>query len=383
MRKQLLPAVLILSGSLVVLYWVAWNASASVAPTDLRAFWAAAKLIKTNPYDNANAAILEHTIPGCSNCDMVMGNPPWALVFVLPLARVDYRTAYAIVLVVNLALILGCSVTLWHVFGGSTSPVPVLVALSFGPAIWLIRHGQTSALPLLGITLFCWAARHEYYFTAGASLLLVAVKPHLFIPLFLVLLVWALHRRKFELIAGALTSIVSASMVSVAFNRHIFSQYLNLVSRAARWENLFFQSFGGWLEYVTGSRIVGMIPTLAGIGFSFWYWQKRRNDPLDEFMPALVLISVATSYYGYVYDHVVLLVPIIALLRSRHRTWMLVAGGTLNAVVWVHAVYGDRTGLSETFPWWMALGWLVACWPLLFGATPTRRRASLGSVAAP
>jgi hypothetical protein len=248
--------------------------------------------------------------------------------------------------------------------------VPVLLALSFGPTIWLLKVGQSSALPLLGVTLFCLALRRKSYYAAGASLLLVVFKPHLFLPLLLVVVAWALYRRKFALLIGASLAIGAASTVAMAFDRHVFSQYLAMLSTAAQ-DDHFFQSLGGWLEYITGSRFLALTPTVAGIVVTaLWWWRKWRDYPLEDLVPVLLLISIATSYYAYIYDHVLLLIPIIALLGSPCRKGVLAMGATLNAIVWIHAIYGDRIGLPITFPWWMALGWLVVCSPLFIEIPP-------------
>jgi hypothetical protein len=230
MAKQIIAAALIFSASLLLLYWAAWNVSATTAPQDLRAFWAASKLAHSDPYDKASVTSLEHAIPGYPDCEpLVMRNPPWALPFVLPMAGLEYRTAYAVSLVVNIALVLGCSIAFWHFFGGDGSLLPILLALSFGPAIWLIKMGQSSALAMLGVTLFCFALRREWYYAAGGSLLLIVIKPHLFLPMLLVVFAWALYQRKFALLAGASVAIGAASMAWADPDRVGSWHYCNLV----------------------------------------------------------------------------------------------------------------------------------------------------------
>jgi hypothetical protein len=116
---------------------------------------------------------------------------------------------------------------------------------------------------------------------------------------------------------------------------------------------------------------------------AFWWWRKWRDYPLEELVPVLLLISIATSYYAYVYDHVLLLIPIVALLRCPCPKRALAAGAILNATVWIHAIYGDQIGLPKTFPWWMALGWLVVCSPLFNNLYPMRAEAAFPSAASP
>jgi hypothetical protein len=373
MAKQIIAAALIFSASLLLLYWAAWNVSATTAPQDLRAFWAASKLAHSDPYDKGSVTSLEHAIPGYPDCEpLVMRNPPWALPFVLPMAGLEYRTAYAVSLVVNIALVLGCSIAFWHFFGGDGSLLPILLALSFGPAIWLIKMGQSSALAMLGVTLFCFALRREWYYAAGGSLLLIVIKPHLFLPMLLVVFAWTLYQRKFALLAGASVAIGAASMAAIALDRNVFSQFRTMALATAQ-RHAFFQSFGGWIEYVTGSSLLGLIPTGLGVGITaIWWWKRWRDYPLEELVPVLVLISVATSYYAYLYDHVLLLIPIIALLRSRYRKGGLAMVVMLNGIVWIHAIYGKRIGLPTIFPWWMGLGWLVVCSRLFVAIRPMK-----------
>ena len=247
-----------------------------------------------------------------------------------------------------------------------------MLALSFGPAIWLIKIGQLSALPLLGITLFGWAVRRQRYYAAGGSLMLVTFKPHLVLPLLLVIFAWSLYQKKYAVIGGTAIAIGAFSLVAMALDRHVFSQYLAMLTAVSH-GHPFFQSLGGWIEYATGSRLLGLMPTVVGIGFALlWWWRRRRDWTPLEFVPVMLLISIATAYYAYLYDHVLLLLPIIFLLRNGRQTWVLAAGGVMNGIVWFSAVYGDRGGLPETFPWWMALGWLVVCFPLFSSASPIR-----------
>ncbi|MDE3106011.1 MAG: DUF2029 domain-containing protein [Acidobacteriota bacterium] len=375
MKRQTIVAMAILAVSLAALYWVAWRVSAAAPPLDLRAFWASARLLRTAPYDRAAVAAVQQALPGgashgrasqdmASRDVLMMRNPPWVLPLVWPLGLLSYPAASAWMLLLNLCLVLGCAVWLWLQFGGGDYLEPLAAGMTFAPAVWLLRTGQLTALLLLGLALLLWGLRRQRDMAAGIGLALLSLKPHLVLPLLLVVALQAARQRRHALLVVPLGVVAVLSGVVFWANPGVGAQYVHLMTTLHQ-ENYFYHSLGSWLELETGSRALGMVPTLVGLAVTGVWWRRRRALPLAALLPGLVLLSIASSYYVFDYDHVLLLVPVLAGLRSSRWRWVLAAGGLMNVFVWVQAVYGARLGLPQTLPAWEGLGWLLACLPVL------------------
>src|ERR1035441_10208155 len=78
--------------------FVGASAAASALPVqDLAQYWAAAHLVEKNPYSSVLVTQFERSAGiVASGAPMVMRNPPWAMVFVLPLRLLSYQSAFAL-----------------------------------------------------------------------------------------------------------------------------------------------------------------------------------------------------------------------------------------------------------------------------------------------
>ncbi len=168
------------------------------ATMDYISYWSAAKLLvrHSDPYAPAAALALEKPLGFKPIVPLIMRNPPWALFLVAPLGLTNIRVGLFLWTLATGA----CIVTSVHILNPGSRDNPL--ALLFAPAIACIGAGQSSAFLLLGFVLFLHFHRN-HAFLSGASLLLLAIKPHLFFVFWAVLLADCIYRRKFLIIAGS------------------------------------------------------------------------------------------------------------------------------------------------------------------------------------
>ena len=180
-------------------------------------------------------------------------------------------------------------------------------------------HGQISPLVLLGLVGFVWSIEKRRDTTAGVFFALTAVKPQLVALIWVGWLLWTIREGRWKVMLGTAAALGGATLVAVAANPPVFSQYLHLMSTQP--PILDFESpniatlirvvltavfgTGTWPQYV---------PTAVGAGIVAWFWSRRyRTWDWAAELPWLVSLScLATSYGGWTFDLLILLIPVIA-----------------------------------------------------------------------
>src|ERR1700677_3555790 len=208
--------------------------SGSIAGSrDYVVFWATGQQLihHANPYDLAAMSQLERSAGlNVGRSALFMRNPPWGLPLAAPLGLIGVRIG---ALLWSL-LMLGCLVLsvhlLWRMHGRPDNRLHWL-ALSFGPALICVMMGQTSLLALLGFVLFLYLHRTRP-FLAGVSLWLCMLKPHLFVPFGVVLLVWIVISRSYKMLAGAVAAMAASCALTWWLYPAAWSDYAQMMHGA-------------------------------------------------------------------------------------------------------------------------------------------------------
>jgi hypothetical protein len=154
------------------LFFAAFLASSQLKVQDLAQYWAAAHLFSQDPYSMEPTKAFERSA-GVVAEPLVVKNPPWAIVLLLPLGLLGYHSAFAIWSVLSVCVVVGCAKAVWDHSGSGPSLAPAFLSLVFGPTAVLLMLGQFTVLVLLGAVLFCIMVRKNRDRLAGASLLLL------------------------------------------------------------------------------------------------------------------------------------------------------------------------------------------------------------------
>lgn len=191
------------------------------ARMDYIEYWASAHLLVHggDPYSPAGVLALEKAHGYLPAAPLIMPNPPWALFLVAPLGAFGVQAGHFLWILIAGACILGSA----HLLTPDSKDNAL--ALLFAPAIACFGSGQSSPYLLLGCALFLYFQRSRP-FAAGAALLLMAIKPHLFLAFWVVLLADCIYRRNFLVVAGCVSSLAAATAFTMLIDPHIWSHYL-------------------------------------------------------------------------------------------------------------------------------------------------------------
>ncbi|HUV68228.1 MAG TPA: glycosyltransferase family 87 protein [Terracidiphilus sp.] len=327
---------------------------------DFVVYWSTGQQLihHANPYDPAAMMRIEHAAGLNSEYKILyMRNPPWVLPFVLPLGLIGPRFA---ALIWSLGIV-GCvlvSVHLLRKMHGSPQNQLHWLGLSFGPAMICAIMGQTSVFALLGYVLFLYLHRSRP-FLAGASLWLCALKPHLFLPFGLVLLVWIVLSRSYRILAGALVAIAASCALAWLIYPSAWSDYAKMMHAANLGSEyipclivvlrLHFSPQSIWLQY--------LVPALGSVWALAWFWPRRQGWDWRTRGHLLVLVSLLAAPYSWVYDGV-LAIP--ALLQGAYATrsrFLLVLLAIASLTIEIELVLGIKVASAAylwTTPAWFA-----------------------------
>ena len=169
-----------------------------VANCDFIEYWAAGQQLAhgANPYDKNHTFAIERTAGWHGPAPIIMFNPPSGLFLTLPLGTVSPKTGYMLWSLFILGAWFASVHMLWVLNGRSRNALHY-IGFFFAPAFACMFMGQMAAFVLLGLTLFLYFHR-TWPLLAGAALLLCGLKPHLFLPFWLVLLAWIVERKAYR-----------------------------------------------------------------------------------------------------------------------------------------------------------------------------------------
>lgn len=361
--RAVLVVVVGLGTALLGLDWFVSSPNFRV-PRDFVEYWAAGaiNLRGGNPYDPVELLALQKSVEPDRSSALMMWNPPWSLSLYMPLGWLSPRWAALVWLGLQLLAALAACVLLWKAFDGPArlQRVALLLGLSFVGTIWTIVYGQNIGLILLGLAGFAYCRKVDRPALAGAFAALTALKPHLLAAFGVLLVLDALTRR------GRVTLAVAGGLVAVSLgfavlaNPQVVEQYRAAVRDPgpeavplSAW-HLPLASYQIRMTLAPDQFWVQFVPcAIACLGYAACrLYRGNRWDWVDE-LPGVVWVSVLTAPYGgWIFDLMVLLVPVIRaavwIVDSGRRTVGAILAIGLAVVVVVPLVRG---GGLQTFIW--------------------------------
>ena len=285
----------------------------SACEKDFIEYWAAGQQLfhGDSPYDPGAVFRLEHAAGQEGNQPKITFSPPVAFFFLVPLAFVGPKTG---LILWTLALIACLLISVWMVWIVQGGPDDGLhwCGYMFPPAIACIMAGQISIFLLLGIMIFLSCYEHRPY-VAGAALLPCAWKPHLFLPLFLVLILSSIIRKEWRVLAGFGAALIFSCALTLYFDRHIWSQYFQMM-RETGVLHAYVPTLSVSLRFLINRKAVWvqLIPEVAACGWAVWYYWTRRDQWtwMDQGMLVL-LISALVTPYAWFSDEAVLMPAVL------------------------------------------------------------------------
>jgi hypothetical protein len=352
---------------------------------DLAGFWAGprALLDGADPYDPAQWQPAIARLGTQPTRDLVYGYPPWMLIALLPLGLLPLGVVTLIWTVVGMTLAVLATWTLLRTVAAGSPLLHGLVGvtlLASQPAILTFYSGQWTFFLVAALASMngLWLSGHRT--RAGLLAAAFVVKPHLFAFA-------AAGFGRAASAAGAGRSIAAAVLVTLlpvgavalarpdwtaTWVRHIPAVRAIDQPRAATLPvalNDLIGPIGIWIA-------VALLISAVALAWRF--------DPRGEAALAVwTALSLAAAVYGWSYDHLLLLVPIIvaygvARTRSMPRARLVAVGGTALLLAGELALYqlaparGSQS-FNALIPACTTALILAALWPLR-GAVPVSQR---------
>jgi hypothetical protein len=292
-----------------------------VQPTgDYIAYWAAGRLNATggDPYKPDEVLALQRSVGWQEHRPRMIWYPPWAMPLLMPFGVLPYPVSRHLWFVFSLGLLLLCTDWLWRTSGGAKSSrwMALLIAVTFVPSVAVLAAGQISVICLLGVLLFLHFVRREQWLAAGAATALIAIKPQLFFLFWIALFLWIIRTRRWAVFGGAVAALAALMAIAWVTNPHVLTQYV-YESQANPPDYWITPTIGSILRLAFGWERywLGLIAPAVGIVWVLVYWRARHSQWCwEKQMPWLLLMSLATAVFAWMFDQVVLLLAVIPAL---------------------------------------------------------------------
>lgn len=359
------------AGILIALFlFVLWGpipVPASMGRGDFRAYWSAAKLLAQSE-NFADAELLLETEQAhtewTEDWAVITWNPPWLLALLLPYTAVSFERATWLWLITNITMVFTGSVLVWRTLATQPdsrrrSHLAPIIGLLFLPTMIALLMGQVNTLVFMGLAGFLFFFNRDQLFVAGLCLILTLVKPHLVyltVPIIFLHLLWT--RRDYRAAGGMLVAIVTLTAVVFVLRPSFIADYTQTISEGSllAWET---PTLGGILGASFGwqwAKLMGVV--IFPLTVWLW-WRNRKQLDLNIWVQATVLISVITAPFGWGYDVIVLLLPLLQIVIwiAEGRYSRLEAVGWAAALIGLNlaAIYQRSFEISEVQTYWVPI----------------------------
>lgn len=281
---------------------------------DFIPYWTSAHLLAAghNPYDRTAIFALEKAAGNREAAPFIMRNPPWALPLIAPLGYFGVRTG-AFLWFLWMLLLAGLSVWLLTRDRPEARPRAAL----FAPLLIALMLGQLTTFVLLASAFFLAFAKKRP-FVSGTVLALAAVKAHLLVLVWPVLLLDCYRRRDWRVPAGLLTGLALLTCGAYLLDPHAWLQYREAMIH----DSLMLQylpNISADFRFLCLRRhpSVQLVPSVLGVAWAFWYYARSRWDWMEQ-GAVLFAISTLLSPYSWSCD-MALMLPAVLRVRTGQR----------------------------------------------------------------
>jgi len=295
------------------------SAQIQLGKGDFVAYWSASHLLSKgeNPYDLATLFSVERAIGWTEEYPFVSWNPPWLHVLLLPYALLPFSTAASLWLITNIALIYICSISLWRLLSAHERQrvwwVGPLVAFAYVPTLVTLTRGQVDTLVLLGIVGGVLSVAQRRDFVAGFMLFLTTIKPHLVYLFLPVTFLWLAIERRWKPFITFGVSLLAAVFFLFCRLPSWLDSYLTVVrSRPLlQWET---PTIGGIVSHYLGTDLAKYLGFIVlPVVLCLLILNKKKLD-IRTTTSMILLVSLPTSIFGWGYDQVILVFPLMQIV---------------------------------------------------------------------
>jgi hypothetical protein len=372
--RMLAAAAIVMAGACLVAGILFFGMTdSSVANRDYIEYWAAGQQIVhgADPYDGAAILRLERAVGFEGDKPKITFSPPVAFFLALPLGYVGAKTGVILWILALLGAISIANWIIWILNGRPANRIHLLGYI-FAPVVACQMAGQLGTFLLLGVVLFL-LFHHSHPFLAGAALLPCTLKPHLFLPIAVVLLIWVVSRRAYRISGGFVATLLASCALTLCFDAHVWSQYFEMMRRTGVLDG-FVPTLSAVLRLLIHphARWVQYLPEICGCVWAVWfYWTRRSRWSWTEHGLLLLLVSAVCTPYAWFSDEAILLPAVLAgVYKAAGSGRSLLPIGLFAGIALVEVL----AVVKMTSPYYL---WTVPAWFVwyLYATAAKRRKA--------
>ena len=363
----------------------------AVGTGDFIEYWAAYQLFVSggNPYDPASLLEVERSLGFARDSALMMWNPPWLLVLLAPVLSLDFPAAARVWLLLSPIFLLASASLIIRVLARNrtvtrrTFYAVCGASLIFFPVLNSVFLGQMGLFLCFGTALFYWSVVGDRDLGVAMALLVLSIKPHLFLLLGVALLWWMVSSKRawIAVYFGALLAALASAVALV--NPAVLPAWLVAVSGSAASTDVV--ATGQW----AGSTLVGAVkgllawfgrpdenwvmlflPLVGAAALVTFLWGRRgASMRWESSFPWFLCLSVWVAPFGWLFDFSVLLVAQLIVVgaalqagisrSAQIRIFALLAVTQLLIPLMIALGYGGYHHF-----WWFPAGMLAALWAL-------------------
>ena len=288
---------------------------------DFIRYWTASRLLINgeNPYDPINLTNLQSQIrPSISGSTGVVQawNPPWLLILMAPMTLIPFDWAVRVWIILTIFLLTISILIVLRILNRPVSSKEFILLLAavfiFGNTINTVKLGQISGLLLFGYVVCVWFLTRKNFIFAGASLLLLIIKPHITFLCLLVIFIWMVRYRKWNLVAGLFGAIIISFLVAWLFYPGWLGAYTRTLFTLP-YQEIYTSTVGSFMETVFGLKYFNYLGLLL-IPLAFPFAKLVDREGWLTSLNLALLVSIPFSPYGFSFDHIILLPAVIQML---------------------------------------------------------------------
>ena len=329
--------------------WIFFLPAAMHGRADFRQLYTAGYMIRTGHsgelYDFAAQQRFQDAVVSPQPSPLPFIRPAYQALLFYPFSFVSYKTAYFLFLALNIAL-LGLSFRMLRPrlvnLAAVWKPLPLAMFISFVPTGVALMQGQDSILLLLLFSATLLSLERDAEFLAGVLTGFALFKFQIAIPVAILFFCWKRWRffGGFCVCGGALALLsvwIMGFTQAVTHFRLLLSMQTGLGSGPAQLQfpiqlkkmmNLHGLVYGIGEGHI-GLRAITLLTLGASVVFFGWVafagFRLRREDQFK----AAIASAVVVSYYMFVHDLVILLIPLTLILSETisfrgKRAWLAV-----------------------------------------------------------
>ncbi len=332
----------------------------NAAQRDFIVYWAAGQQLVHggNPYDEAAALKLERAVGYRRATAQAWLSPPVAFFLALPLGFVSANLASILWMLALLACLVASIRIIWAMNGRPPTRLHLL-GYCFAPVMECLMAGQLGIFLLLAVVLFLYFHKSRPLL-AGTLLLPCALKPHLFLPLAIVLLLWSFHRRTYRVLAAFLVTLLASCALTLCFDVHVWSQYFRMMAATEVMQD-YVPTLSATLRFLVDRNAVWiqLIPEAAACLWAIWcFWTRRdRWDWMDRGLLVLLVSVVCTPHAWFTDESVVLPAVLAGVYRAADSGRSLVPFGIVAGVAMIEVMLAIP--ITSGYYLWTPLAWLA------------------------